>query len=85
VEKRDSAYFGPPAFFENNMYYKWRSFKKRFTWGFMISATAMSQYFFIYNIVYPQLIGWPYFVGQVCYYSLMGGILFGGIEALTCK
>jgi hypothetical protein len=84
VEDMKKEAFGPPAFDEKPLYYKWRMFKRGFTWGkhrsllqigFMLSSVALLQYQAFIFLMRPGLIR----PSSVFITTLNYGLLIGGV------
>ena len=80
--ERKKGEFGPPVFDEYKSVYRWRQFKKGFSWGFILTLPIFYQFGFHQHWMYPtkytkgQLAGFPLVI------SVCAGCAFGFYEMI---
>ena len=69
---RKEGQFGPPLYDESTSSYRWRIFKKGFSWGFMLTSTILYQYSYYTFLSRPaqytkkQLMTMPLILALAC-------------------
>ncbi|CDW74684.1 UNKNOWN [Stylonychia lemnae] len=75
-----SEEFGPPNFDEYPRSFKWRQFKKGFSWGFLMTSTVVVQYQLYMHVIRPAEKSLTSAFTQSGVYGLGIGIAFGFYE-----